>query len=260
MQLLVFLITFMASSFGSVAGFGGGVIIKPTLDAFGILPVSTVSFLSGCTALGMAVSSLITQKNNGVRLHVRTSTPLALGAILGGFAGKTLFEFVRTIFGNESILGGIQAVCLTVITTCVLLYICGKDHLKSFHVANPGACVAIGILLGIISSFLGIGGGTSNVMILFLCFSMDAKTAAKNSLYIIIFSQSASILQAVLTSTVPTFELGYLLLMLLGGITGAITGATVSRRLSNRGVERILRTLLVIIILIDISNVIKFFL
>ena len=121
------------------------------------------------------------------------------------------------------------------------------------------ACVAIGILLGVISSFLGIGGGTSNVMILFLCFSMDAKTAAKNSLYIIMFSQTASILQALATNTLPEFSFGYLALMLLGGIGGAMIGAAISRRLSNRGVERILRTLLAAIIMIDISNVVKFF-
>ncbi len=259
MQLLVFFVAFLASTFGAIAGFGGGVIIKPTLDALGILPVSTVSFLSGCTALGMAVSSLVMQRKSGVKLQIRTSTPLALGAILGGFAGKTLFELVRNAFQDESVLGGIQAICLTLITTCVFLYVCGRDRLKSFHVEAPMACVAIGILLGVISSFLGIGGGTSNVMILFLCFSMDAKTAAKNSLYIIMFSQTASILQALATNTLPEFSFGYLALMLLGGIGGAMIGAAISRRLSNRGVERILRTLLAAIIMIDISNVVKFF-
>ena len=53
--------------------------------------------------------------------------------------------------------------------------------------------VVIGVFLGIISSFLGIGGGTSNVAVLFFFFSMEAKEAAKNSLYIIIFSQISSI-------------------------------------------------------------------
>lgn len=207
----------------------------------------------------MAVSSLIRQRDNGVKLHVRTSTPLAIGAALGGIVGKTLFELVRNTFENENVLGGIQSVCLTLITTGVFLYILKKDRLKSFHVTNLGVCIVIGSLLGVISSFLGIGGGTSNIMILFLCFSMDAKTAAKNSLYIIVFSQSTSILQAMLTGTVPAFELVHLVLMVSGGIAGAIIGAMISKHISNKGVEGILRILLMIIILIDASNVIKFF-
>ena len=259
MQLAVFIIAFLASTFGAVAGFGGGVIIKPVLDAFGLLPVSTVSFLSGCTALGMAVSFLIRQRNDGVKLHVRISTPLAVGAVLGGIIGKILFEMVRSTFQNENILGGIQSVCLTAITIGVFLYIWGKGHLKSFHITNPCACVAIGCFLGVISSFLGIGGGPCNIMVLFLFFSMDAKTVAKNSLYIIIFSQCASVLQAVLTGTVPSFEPIHLILMVSGGIGGAVIGAAVSKHISNKGVESILQALLVAIITIDAFNIVKFF-
>ena len=44
--LLVFLICFFASVVGAICGIGGGVIIKPALDAFGIMGVSTISFLS----------------------------------------------------------------------------------------------------------------------------------------------------------------------------------------------------------------------
>lgn len=259
MELFIFLIAFIASTFGAIAGFGGGVIIKPVMDAFGILPVSTVSYLSGWAALGMAVASLIRQRNNGVKLHIRSSTPLAIGAALGGVIGKTLFQLVRTTFESESVLGGIQSVCLTLITVGVFLYILKKDQLKSFHVTSLGACVAIGSLLGVISSFLGIGGGTSNIMILFLCFSMDAKTSAKNSLYIIVFSQCASILQAAITHTVPAFEVMHLVTMVAGGIGGAMIGAAISGHISNKGVEKTLRILLAVIILINISNVIKFF-
>ena len=44
------------------------------------------------------------------------------------------------------------------------------------------------ITLGILSSFLGIGGGPINLVVLFFFFSMDTKTAAQNSLYTILFS------------------------------------------------------------------------
>ena len=40
------LVSFGASIIGAICGIGGGVIIKPTLDAFGLLEVSAINFLS----------------------------------------------------------------------------------------------------------------------------------------------------------------------------------------------------------------------
>lgn len=172
LAFLLFLICIIASSVGAIVGAGGGVIIKPVLDMLGILPVSTVSFCAGCTVLGMSLCSLIRNRKDGVKLKIRTSTALAAGAVLGGLLGKWLFELVLRGFGNERLLGAIQAVCLTVITFGVFLYVCNKDRLPSRHVESIPTAILVGIFLGVISSFLGIGGGTSNVAVLFFFFSM----------------------------------------------------------------------------------------
>ena len=43
-QLLLFgIVSFFASVAGAICGIGGGVIIKPTLDLFGWVSVSTIS-------------------------------------------------------------------------------------------------------------------------------------------------------------------------------------------------------------------------
>ena len=256
--IILFVVCILASIVGAIVGAGGGVIIKPVLDMIGLLPVSTVSFCSGCTVLGMSVCSLIRNRNDGVKLQVKMSTALAIGAVMGGLVGKAMFEAVRSGFGNERMLGAIQAICLTVITTGVLVYVCNKDKLPSKHVDNFFVAIIIGIFLGIISSFLGIGGGTSNVAVLFFFFSMEAKEAAKNSLYIIIFSQISSIVSAIMTASVPDFSWVNLLCMVAGGIGGALVGAAISKRIDNKGVEKILKILLMIIIAIDFYNVLKY--
>ena len=87
---------------------------------------------------------------------------------------------------------------------------------------------------------------------------MEAKEAAKNSLYIIIFSQISSIVTALMTGSVPDFEWIHLLCMVVGGIGGALIGAAISKRIDNKGVEKVLKALLIIIILIDFYNVLKF--
>ncbi|MCI6017616.1 MAG: sulfite exporter TauE/SafE family protein [Clostridiales bacterium] len=258
LSVLLFFVCLLASSIGAVVGAGGGVIIKPVLDMLGVLPVSTVSFCAGCTVLGMSLCSLVRNRHDGVKLQIKTSTALAIGAVGGGLLGKWLFELVRNGFGDERMLGAIQAICLTLITFGVFLYICNKNKLPSMHVNNLLAAVVIGVFLGVISSFLGIGGGTSNVAVLFFFFSMDAKEAAKNSLYIIIFSQISSIFTAIVTGSVPSFEVLHLISMIFGGIGGALTGAAISKKIDNRGVEKILKILLLALVALDFYNVIKY--
>lgn len=257
-SFILFMVCILASAIGSIVGAGGGVIIKPVLDMIGILPVSTVSFCSGCTVLAMSVCSLIKNRNDGVKLQMKSSTALAIGAVMGGLAGKCLFEFVKTGFDNENALGAIQSFVLTIITFGVYLYICNKDKLPSIHIKSSIAAVIIGLFLGLISSFLGIGGGTSNVAVLFFFFSMQAKEAAKNSLYIIIFSQIASIFTAVSMGSVPEFSWINLCSMILGGVSGAMIGAYVSKRIDDKGVEKILKLLLLAIVAIDGFNFLKF--
>ena len=54
MALLFFLVSFGTSVAGGICGIGGGVIIKPVLDFWGIASVAAASFLSGCTVLSMS--------------------------------------------------------------------------------------------------------------------------------------------------------------------------------------------------------------
>lgn len=256
--VVLFFICIIASSVGAVVGAGGGVIIKPALDMFGLLPVSTISFCSGCTVLGMSLSSLVRNRKDGIKLQVRTSTALALGAVAGGLLGQRLFDLLMKAYGNESLIGGIQSVVLTVIMILVFIYVCKKDQIQSKKIDNLFVSLLIGLFLGMTSAFLGIGGGPANVAVLFYFFSMNAKEAAKNSLYIIIFSQMASLLLSIGSDTVPEFQWIYLISMIAGGISGALIGSIISKKMDNVGVERLLKCLLILIIIMDIYNVTKY--
>ncbi len=256
--IILFLVCIIASSVGAVVGAGGGIIIKPVLDMIGILPVSTVSFCSGCTVLGMSISSLIRNRNDGVKLKLKTSTALAIGAIFGGLVGKWLFDLVRNGFENEKILGAVQSIFLTLITFLVYIYICNKEKLPSHKIDSIPLSIIIGVSLGVISSFLGIGGGTNNVAVLFFFFSMEAKEAAKNSLYIIIFSQLSSIFSSLVTNSVPDFAWIDLICMVVGGISGALVGAAISKRIDNKGVEKLLKILSLLIVAMAFYNVLKY--
>lgn len=258
-MVVYFLISLMASVAGAICGIGGGVIIKPTLDLFHLDSVSTISFLSGCTVLAMSCYSVgksMLAKDSKVEL--RTGTPLAIGAVAGGIVGKQLFTFVRAIFVDSNAVGAIQASALAVITLGTLLYTANKDHIKTRKVKSITACVAIGLLLGIMSSFLGIGGGPINLVVLFYFLSMDTKKAAQNSLYIILFSQAASLISTIVTQTVPEYSWYKLALMVAGGILGGIIGRVCNHRMSNKTVDKLFMSLMVVIIAISIYNTWQF--
>lgn len=256
---VIFLCTsFFASVFGAVCGIGGGVIIKPVLDASGMLDVSMISFLSACTVLIMSLYSvgatLIKRENV---LDAKTATPMAVGAAIGGVAGKEIFEALLLLLPHTDGVGRIQAGCLLLITVLTLLYTKHKTRLTTRRVQSVVACVCVGLTLGMISAFLGIGGGPMNLMVLSYFFSMDAKKAAQNSLYMILISQSAGLLSTFFQAQIPPFEPKLLLLMAVGGLGGAIIGRKWSKRMKTQAVNQWFCRAMTMIICLCMFNMVR---
>lgn len=253
--MIFFIISLLASIIGAICGIGGGVIIKPVLDMFALESVTTINFLSGCTVLSMSAYSVIKTMISGEKkVELHTGTPLAIGAVIGGICGKQIFSMVRALFENQNTVGVVQAVCLGIITIGTLIYTLNREKIATHNTKNAAVCVIIGILLGIMSSFLGIGGGPINLVVLYFFFSMDTKTAAANSLYIILFSQLSSLCSTLISGTVPDFRWEILLLMAAGGIGGGIIGRILNRKMDNKAVDKLFIGLMIVIIGICIYN------
>ena len=261
MVILFFVVSFLASIIGAICGIGGGVIIKPVLDMLQMGSVSTINFLSACTVLSMSLYSVGRSFiNKDSKVDVATGTPMAIGAAIGGVVGKQLFSAIRDVFADPELVGGVQAVCLGIITIGTLVYTVCKARIRTYHMTSKFMCLIIGLLLGIMSSFLGIGGGPINLVVLYFLFSMDTKTAAANSLYIILFSQLASLITTLVTGSVPEFKWFALLLMVAGGIGGGIVGRTMNKKLDNRAVDKLFIALMAVIVIICIFNAYSAFL
>nr|WP_304971177.1 TSUP family transporter [uncultured Schaedlerella sp.] len=96
--------------------------------------------------------------------------------------------------------------------------------MRTLRISNTVLCVLIGAALGAMSTFLGIGGGPINLVVLFYFFSMDTKTTPENSLYIIFFSQIASLISSIVTKSISAFSIRMLVMMVLCGIGGGDAG------------------------------------
>ncbi len=259
MDILFFVVAFLSSIVGAICGIGGGVVIKPVLDMLQLGAPATINFLSGCTVLSMSLYSVGKALRSGdSKVEMSTGTPLALGAAVGGVVGKEMFSAVKAFFNGSPMVGGVQAVALGIITLGTLLYTVNKSRIKTRTTSNKLVCLVIGLLLGIMSSFLGIGGGPINLVVLGYFFSMDTKTAAANSLYIILFSQMASLI-ATLISGVPEFRIPALILMVAGGIGGGIVGRKLNKKMDNRAVDKLFIGLMVLIVGICVYNAARAF-
>lgn len=244
---------------GAICGIGGGVIIKPVLDAFGVMDAAQISFLSGCTVLSMTTYSVLKSKVRGEsNIQKKTGFPLALGAAFGGVVGKLLFSYVKSVSPDIDKVGQIQAICLLIVTLGTLLYTLFKAKIRTMHIEKAAVCLIIGLTLGVLSAFLGIGGGPINLVVLFFFFSMSTKTAAENSLYIIFFSQLASLILSLINGEAFRAELPILLLMIVGGIGGGIVGRALNKKIKETTVDKLFIGLMAVIIAINIYNIYRF--
>lgn len=255
MILLSVLISFVATVLGAISGIGGGVIIKPVMDALSGLPVAQISFLSGCTVLAMSIVTLLRSFGDSVRVEPRRGTLLAVGGAVGGVIGKQIFDAALVLSpGSSGVVGVVQNAMMCLLTAGVLVYMLHKANIQTKTIQNSVACIGIGFMLGLISSFLGIGGGPINLVVLYFFFSMDTKSAALHSLYIILFSQAASLASTFISGRVPSVELSLLCAMAVSGIAGGFVGRSLNKKMSTPQVDLLFRIMLIAIMGISVYN------
>lgn len=166
---------------------------------------------------------------------------------------------MASAFDNPDTAAGVQGICLLLATGATLLYTLQKDKLKSRKVQSKAACLMIGTALGMLGSFLGIGGGPFNVAVLCYFFSMPTKKAAQNSLFIVLFSQLAGTAKAILEAGMGNVSVRLLIFMVLAGIIGSEAGRKLNRRLDNRKATWCLEGAMILIMGICVWNILHYF-
>lgn len=248
MIILIFCVCFSASTIGGICGIGGGVVIKPVLDTIAVMNVSTLSFLSGLTVFAMAIVN-VWKNHQSKSIDMKHSLPLGIGAALGGTTGKQVFQILKSAVGSDQLLGFTHSIVLALLVLGTFVYTRNKTQCKSYHVHNPWLCVVLGSALGMLSSFLGIGGGPMNLAVLCFFFSMDTKQASVNSLIVILISQMASLCTTILTSTVPPFEWDILAAMIFAGILGGELSAKIHKEILSFHIDKLFSALLILFFL-----------
>lgn len=250
-EIIYSVVIFIATLIGASAGLGGGVIIKPVLDFIGMHDINTINFLSSSAVFIMSVCSIGQQIKNKVKFDYCIISLVAIGSIIGGYLGSVLFSFLLQIM-QHNILKFIQSIILALLLIIVLINV-NVEH-PNLHIKNKHIMILIGLILGLTSSFLGIGGGPVNVAVFIFFFSMDMKTATLYSIATILFSQASTLLTIATTSGFHQFDLTLLLYILPLAVLGGISGTKINHKASIKQITCIFNTVVSCLILLNILN------
>lgn len=253
LQIIYSAVILAATTLGAFVGLGGGVIIKPILDFIGQEPRMQVDFLSCVAVFTMSIVSTVKQIRNKVEIKKNIVLLIAIGSVTGGFFGSFSVAKLETAMGADTV-RWVQAFVLATLLAAVSIYV-GKCSF-SFDVKNNVAILGVGVLLGFMASFLGIGGGPINVAVLTLFFSMNVKDSAVYSVAIIFFSQLTKLITTFSSSGTEPYSHQWktLIFILPAAILGGIIGSKLNRRFDDKIIRKVFVAVMILLVILNLYN------
>lgn len=258
MTVLYVIIVLLASVVGAISGIGGGVIIKPALDAISPYNTFVIGVLSCFAVLTMAIVSVVKHLFYKTPINFSVAVPLGIGSIAGGIVGDMLFSLARS-GADDHVIKIIQASILIVLLVFVIVYmVVFKNKQNPFHIKNWFITALTGMALGVLSTFIGIGGGPVNIAILCMFFGMDMKDSSVNSLVMIVFSQLAKMVTMTVNGDLLSPDLPWwtILAMCVVAVIGGLIGSSLNKRMKNQHILVVYTTTMAVIIGINVYNII----
>jgi uncharacterized membrane protein YfcA len=252
--LFIIVLGFLVGVLSGMFGVGGGFLTTPLLIFYGIPP--TVAVASATTQItGASVSGVMVHMRRG-GVDMKMGGVMIAGGLLGSLVGAAMFRILQAsgqidvVIGllYVLILGGIGALMLKDSLTA-LGYLGAKESAPApprhnrwvaslplrwrFYSSglylSPVAPLALGFLAGVLTVFLGIGGGFILVPAMIYLLGMPARVVVGTSLVMILAVSAATTMVHSLTTRAVDIVLAGLLLV--GGVVGAQYGAILTTRL-----------------------------
>ncbi|MEG2788135.1 MAG: sulfite exporter TauE/SafE family protein [Romboutsia sp.] len=253
--IIYFIVIVLANTVGAISGMGGGVIIKPVLDAIGAHSLMAISFYSSVAVFTMSIVSTIKQLKCGINIKLKLAFAISIASIFGGILGNTAFEYLLILFREESIVQWIQIILTIISLLFALLY--SKKKWKSLELTDIRWYMLVGLLLGFLSTLLGIGGGPINIAMIMLCFGIPIKESTVYSIITIFFSQLSKLISTGISVGYSAYDLRLLLFIIPAAIIGGSVGAKLSRVLKEEKIIKVYQSIILLVIFLNILNGVK---
>ena len=238
------------------------IIVKPVLDLTTPLDAYYASLLSSLSVFAMALTMVIRQRRNiKLNIKLKIAIPITAGSIIGGIAGNFIFSAVQEIGAGTLEIG--QSVLMMLVMGILLLHQIYKSKIKHMHWQSVPTFLIMGTALGIIATFLGIGGGPLNLSSLNFFAAISLQGAALYSVFIIVFAQGASLLRWGLAGVTETGAWGWpavaahlVAAVIIGSTIGSLIGSGIynkikaSERFNSENVLRWIYIAVLILVLV----------
>jgi uncharacterized membrane protein YfcA len=267
--LVIVVLGFFVGVLSGMFGVGGGFLTTPLLIFYGIPP--TVAVASATTQItGASVSGVMVHTRRG-GVDMKMGLVMIAGGLVGSVVGAAVFRLLESSGQIDVVIGLLYVLILASIgglmfkDSLVTLGVLGrrasatppKRHNRwiaslpmrwrfysSGLYLSPIAPFALGFVAGVLSVFLGIGGGFILVPAMIYLFGMPGRVVVGTSLFMVLVVSAATTMVHSLTTRAVDIVLAGLLLV--GGVVGAQYGAILTTRLK----PDYLRLALAIIILL----------
>ncbi len=267
--LLIVALGALTGVLSGLFGVGGGFLTTPLLIFYGIPP--TVAAASASTQVtGASVSGVIAHgKRNGV--DYRMGMVMVAGGVVGALIGALLFRFLQAIGQIDVVINILYVVMLGTIGTLMareaveaILPKVGraaKGPRKRRHhplvaalpmrwrfyrsglYISPLAPLLLGVIVGILTMLMGVGGGFILVPAMLYILGMSGNVVIGTSLFQIMFVTMVTTMTHALTTKSVDIVLAGLLLL------GSVMGAQFGTQIALKARPEILRLVLAAIVL-----------
>lgn len=254
-------------------GVGGGFLITPLLFFIGIPPAIAVA-----TGANQVVASSV----SGVLGHVkrrtvdfRMGTVLLIGGLIGSALGVAVFNLLQRLGQVELVVQISYVVMLGVVGSMMLIeslralrrtrrggrttrrahgWIHSLPFKMKFRTSGLYLSVipplVVGLLVGVLSAMMGVGGGFIMVPAMIYLLGMPTKVVIGTSLFQITFVTAFTTLMHAISYN--TVDIMLAVLLIVGGVTGAQIGTYLGARLRAEQL-RILLALVVLAVCVKLA-------
>lgn len=245
MDIIIFVISFLAAFIFSLGGVGAAIILIPILVSLGI-PINIAKpvglFYNTVSLTGASIHNI---KNK--RLDFKLALPVIISSFLFAIVGAYFSKFIP----NKIIL----LLFIGFLLFSGFMFLFHKKNEKEEYVTEPPylKLTLIGTLAGILSGMLGIGGG-GIISPLMLLIGLNPKKIAAVTAFVVPFSSFSAFLTYWAIGSV-NWEI--LIIASLAGIIGATLGTMfMHKKLNANTVKKILAIILLVMAIKLIFNII----
>lgn len=252
-----------------IFGVGGGFLTTPLLIFYGVPPtVAAASAASQVT--GASVSGVLAHTRRG-GVDYRMGAVLVAGGVIGTAIGALLFRLLQSIGQIDTAISILYVVLLGTIGSLM-----GRESLQAIQATRRGeapparkrrhhplvaslpmrwrfyrsglyisplAPLLLGVLVGILTMLMGVGGGFILVPAMLYILGMSANVVVGTSLFKILFVTIATTMMHAFSTKAVDIVLAALLLI------GSVTGAQLGAKFAQQAQPVYLRLVLAVIVL-----------